>query len=1723
MSSQFLQAELLHLIQESKRKNADLRNAAETSLNELKALPSTSEAQTTADLVRRPKFVDPFIITCHSRHAKLAGIGVVCLQRLVASRSLPPERLRDVLNGLRETTNLSLDIQLKILQTLPSLLQHYSNELSGELLVSTLEICAMLQASKTLAVSSTAAATLQQLVTSTFERIAIDDKILDSSKPTETVTVDDHPVTISHFAYDALRVLDDLCRLVDGEPLQFLRMKSLSPTFTLELIESILVNNGNLFVGHAELTQVLRARLMPLTVRYLSERHNFAQTVRVSRILLICLKRHMSLLTAECEMALGLLTHLLEPDGTAPWKRVICMELFRSLYAEPGLVRLMYSLYDGEEGRKNVLRDHMASLVRVASERPSLIGVGSQSTVPTRAEHSRSITEEQITLEAGGVAGVIGTSVPTDTNVPGVSSQWSVVRSPYMEILDKTDAPLPPDTYIYSLILNCITVFAEGLAKFILPLTVPEFKHKRKNRIATPDQEPSSPVASSSDLQRTHSWKITQNSKSKKSPVPVNPLELESHPQISAIKMCAGIIENCWPAVLATCSTFLYAALDDEFYHSLVRSFQKLAHVAGLLRLSVPRDAFLTTLGKAAMPPETGGAKTGTSTAPVSDSQNDYASEKRRKGAEIGSPLPADSPSATSDSHSVLLSTRNLLCLRALLNLGIALGPILDQPAWSIILETLQDTDLLIGISSVSTMKSSAAVNSPGDAATSSGIDVPKANLGAEIIAVQTASNKMFESTNGYPTDSFQDILVALLSLSRFTEEASQEDPSGKVSGAPRSPQSLRRSGHMRKNTRRVSLTVGKSKAQDEQLKFVLEKADEIAKANLERLSSLDENDLRSWQSLTDSLISGASHGDVSQALRLKASEVLNNLVFQTMKQNDVDDDSLRNTRQLRNLETLKKQINSLYNSKLPGSYPAVVIEIHEQSLEILKNILEQYAETFADGWTLVFDLISSVFGEVMAEERSETSTANSGKASLLADSPRLIRAAYKSLQLVASDFLSLLPAPCRLDLVDSLSGFASQQQDFNISLTTTSSFWNVSDFLQGQIERFTIESHVDASVGEEDLAALAKDNDVSVSRNSLWLLLLLRIVDLATDSRTEIRNCAVHTLLRIFDAYGQQLSAKAWRLCLNRVLFQMVENVEAELTRVVRERSGANPHELKPWIDTTVVMIKGSAELITTFFDSIVQDEEFDHSWERLLNYFQTLIGLGLLEFSEAVFSSLSNILLRVESPTGFSKQALESTWSLWDSGHPASKEDLLDLDCPNQDSALAYLQSFEQVYRLHKDNLTRERIAGILGHMKLLAWNSVSPRYSPDIDRSSTLQSLIIASTKTICLDKKDSQPEILLCLADYVDSALSKWTPGSDSRRPTFVAFSKSAVDLLRWYIADFGIKKDVFTDGSLATALKHLSNPIAQKYEWQGKDREPRLWQKATTTSLDILQVAIPYVEKQYEKSIEGEISRFWECVVDIVRGIVSAKGYRTKELSMADMLADESFDITAFNRLKSLIIPSLGAAVIKDNIRRDFASALFHSSFIYAPKRFDLPDITTLTNNPLKGIYDVRPGRTFELPPTTRSKMAYVLIDAMFELAAVPGDDGGHQEPHTLLARSISPYLILRSAVSLRAYIADQPLRGLMPQPTPARKVLLHLLRGMVELRSEPSAIPEPPVVRSVAASLVQPNDGHQLKKHLEWIYPLVVKALQVAGKEKDDGEVLRVLGEVLQEVGHCGI
>ncbi|PGH16246.1 hypothetical protein AJ80_05269 [Polytolypa hystricis UAMH7299] len=1735
MTSSILQTELSNLIQESKRKNPDLKNAAEHSLNDLKALPSTSEAQLAADLVRKLHFARPFVIACHTRHAKLAPIGVVCIQRMVTSRSLPVERLKDVLDGLRETTSLGLDVQLKVLQTLSSLFQYYAGNINGELLASTLEICATLQNSKTVAVSNTAAATLQQLVVSVFENISIADE--KPSTGTVTVSIEDGNLEISPSSYDALRILDDLCRLLEGEKLEFLNIKSLSRIFVLELIESVLAGNDAIFRHHPEQVQVLRNRLMPLAVRYLAERHSFSLTVRVARILLLLLKDYLSLLAAECEMALGLLIYLLDADSAPPWKRVLCMEIFRSLYSEPGLTRHIYVTFDEQEGRKNIVREHMASLVRLASEKPSLIGVSHQSTLPVGPETSQDTIEDQLALEAVGVAGVLG-STSTTSSACGISSQWSLVRTPYLETLDKVDAPTPPDTYIYTLVLNCISAFSESIAKFILPLTVAESRDRRRGRGSTSKK--------GDDIEQDGPQRSDSAKGSRKSSVPLNPLDLAAHPQIDAIQESANMIDSCWPAILAACSTFLYAALDAEFYHNLVRSFQKLTHVAGLLRLGTPRDAFLTTLGKAAVPAD---LHTMSASTPIASPNRDTQHTLTAESPIPRSPSVSDLGGPAVDSSAGSLSTRNLLCLRALLNLGIALGPTLDQAAWSIVLETLQHAELVIGVSTISTPRL-ASGNQNGESSAPHVVEGTKGNLVSEVMAVQTAAAKMFESAGDYPSIQFKSLLLALWNLSRNPENVIASLAPEKSLLSPRPSQAPHSHSRMHQNKRSISIALGRSRVRDDELKFVLEKVNNLAVANLERLA-LPQDDEGIWQTLTTNLISVSQDGQVSHSLRLKAGDVLDRVVFHSIKLGNLTDETSRNQIQTRGLRALKAQISTLYEPERrpSSSLRATDFEVHEQGLETLKAVLEECGESLVAGWDLVFDLISSVFDEPAPIEAEENAPSGHPSPKLrgvvVVKSPKLVRTAYNSLQLIASDFLALLPPAYLLELVGSFSNFASQKEDFNISLTTSTAFWNVSDFLRSQIDNFSIEGNFDVTSSEETLIALAKGDDASVAKNALWLLLLLRIVDLSTDSRSEIRNSGIHTALRIVDAYGPQLPPQAWQLCMNRVLFVMAESAQMQLVRIIQTSKSLTSDETKQWIETTVVMTKGLSTLIGDNFDAILQSEDFEQSWTRLLQYFDSIIKIGLLELSEATFSSFAEVLSRIPKFDSVGLDSLHRGWSVWASGHPISRERNLEPETPNQDALLAYVRSFKQLYRLLHSKLSDTHINQILDNLQLAVWESVPSRYSMDVDHQSELQALVIECIKTLCLDRDYSQPAIATCLAKFTDSALTKVPAEQGPRGPTFVAFSKASIQLLGWYITTHGIKSDLFSKSTLSIALEHLANPILQKYTWTGKDHEPVIWRIATTTSLDILQVAIPYVEKQYQTSDRGNITRFWKCVVDICRGIVSVQRLEEQSISASTISSDESFDIESFNRLRELTIPSLGSAHISDKLRRDFACSLFSSSLLYPLQPFDMHQ-GTIEAEPLQDLYKVRLGRTYDPPPTLRSGIAYVLIDTLFDLSSTsslstalsqPLPPGGspassirpaihNVAPYIALAKAVSPYLILRCAIPLKAYIADQPLRGLMPQPTPARDELLYLLRRLVALKSEPAAIPSAgpaggaqPAVAGEDEDEDEDLEGPAFKKHLGWVYPLVVKAIPVAGKEAGDSSVLESLENVLSRWG----
>jgi hypothetical protein len=98
-------------------------------------------------------------------------------------------------------------------------------------------------------VSSTAAATLRQLVMFVVDKVVDEDRRDTSTEPQLfPITLPDGTMAnVGACALDAYAIFEDLCLLANAEKPRFLKLEYLHKTFALELIESVLTNYHDLF------------------------------------------------------------------------------------------------------------------------------------------------------------------------------------------------------------------------------------------------------------------------------------------------------------------------------------------------------------------------------------------------------------------------------------------------------------------------------------------------------------------------------------------------------------------------------------------------------------------------------------------------------------------------------------------------------------------------------------------------------------------------------------------------------------------------------------------------------------------------------------------------------------------------------------------------------------------------------------------------------------------------------------------------------------------------------------------------------------------------------------------------------------------------------------------------------------------------------------------------------------------------------------------------------------------------------------------------------------------------------------------------------------------------------------------------------------------------------------------------------------------------------------
>lgn len=306
-------------------------------------------------------------------------------------------------------------------------------------------------------------------------------------------------------------------------------------------------------------------------------------------------------------------------------------------------------------------------------------------------------------------------------------------------------------------------------------------------------------------------------------------------------------------------------------------------------------------------------------------------------------------------------------------------------------------------------------------------------------------------------------------------------------------------------------------------------------------------------------------------------------------------------------------------------------------------------------------------------------------------------------------------------------------------------------------------------------------------------------------------------------------------------------------------------------------------------------------------------------------------------------------------------------------------------------------------------------------------------------------------------------------------------------------------DILETGVLGNLVGSLRHVISEKYLFATEHKATPLWKKATSA---VVALARPTLEQCSRTDIETNVkAMLWTEMVGVMSAIVKVRGLERIQ-DHQKIYEDQLYDIECFKSLRKELIPKLGGAEVPDHVRLAYVRALFEASIVHEVERAEIPPENV---SPLDNIAHIRSGRVRPIPYSAREKMCYECFNELINLASRQDEAIESQN----LARAAAPYLILRLAIPIRAYIADQPLRGRRPQPLSELEELLFCFDTVkaVKLHTDAVQTEEVDVTRASKTA------------HLRFLYPLLVQAVATAGDPWSGAQdVLVPLQAVLQSL-----
>ncbi|XP_069440864.1 protein MON2 homolog isoform X5 [Ovis canadensis] len=696
-----MQSDLRALSLECKKKFPPVKEAAESGIIKVKTIAARNTEILAALKENSSEVVQPFLMGCGTKEPKITQLCLAAIQRLMSHEVVSETAAGNIINMLWQLMENSLE-ELKLLQTVLVLLTT-NTVVHDEALSKAIVLCFRLHFTKDNITNNTAAATVRQVVTVVFERmVAEDERYRDITDQPVLVQGNSNRRSVSTLkpcAKDAYMLFQDLCQLVNADaPYWLVGMTEMTRTFGLELLESVLNDFPQVFLQ-----------------------------------------------VTECEIFLSLLVKFLDADKPQ-WLRAVAVESIHRLCVQPQLLRSFCQSYDMKQHSTKVFRDIVNALGSFIQSLFLVPPTGNPAAT-NQAGNNNSGGPVSAPANSGmlGIGGGVtllpafeyrGTWIPILT----VTVQGSA-KATYLEMLDKVEPPTIPEGYAMSVAFHCLLDLVRGITSMIegeLGEVETECQTITTEAVSSPTQS-----SEQQELQSTSD---------------------QMDKEIVSRAVWEEMVNACWCGLLAALSLLLDASTDEAATENILKAELTMAALCGRLGLVTSRDAFITAICKGSLPPHYALTVLNTTTAATLSNKSysiqgqsvmmiSPSSESHQQVVAVGQPL------AVQPQGTVMLTSKNIQCMRTLLNLAHCHGAVLGT-SWQLVLATLQHLVWILGLkpSSGGALKPGRAVEGPSTVLTTA--------VMTDLPVISNILSRLFESSQYLDDVSLHHLINALCSLS---------------------------------------------------------------------------------------------------------------------------------------------------------------------------------------------------------------------------------------------------------------------------------------------------------------------------------------------------------------------------------------------------------------------------------------------------------------------------------------------------------------------------------------------------------------------------------------------------------------------------------------------------------------------------------------------------------------------------------------------------------------------------------------------------------------------------------------------------------------------------------------------------------------------------------------------------------------------------------------------